>query len=59
MRRPEAAPKSYKPGAAKFFVREIGKTGHFCNLYGGAPQAGHQKAKMQGNQGPKGQNARK
>ena len=43
----------------KFFVREIGKTGHFWQLIGGAPEAGHQKAKMQGNQGPKSQNARK
>ena len=58
-------------GAAKFFVWEIGKTDNFWQLVGkeGAhelaakrpicPEMNAHKAKMQGNEGPKGQNARK
>ena len=47
------------PGAAKFFVWDIGQTGYFWQLVGVAPEADHQNAKMQGNEGPQGQNARK
>ena len=47
------------PGAAKFFVWEIGKTDHFWQLVGGAHELASKTAKMQGNQGPQGQNERK
>ena len=45
--------------AAKFFVWEIGKKGHFWQLVGGGPEADPERAKMQGNEGPQGQNERK
>ena len=47
------------PGAAKFFVWAIGKRDHFWQLGGGALAADPEKAKMQGNEGPQGQNERK
>ena len=48
------------PGAAKFFVWEIGKTGYFWQLVGGGtPEADPQRGKMQGSQGPQGKNKRK
>ena len=47
------------PGAAKFFVWDLGKTDRFWQLLGGAPQASHQNAKMQEKEGPKGKNERK
>ena len=59
------------PGAAKFFVWEIGKTDHFWQLVGGGNPSSWPakqpkckeikayKAKMKGNEGPQGQNARK
>ena len=68
------------PGAAKFFIWDIGKTGRFWQLVGGAQKPTPKrpkckemkaqkaknckemkahKAKMQGNEGPQGQNARK
>ena len=61
------------PGAAKFFVWEIGKTGYFWQLVGGGgggtqkltpkdPKCNEikaHKAKMQGNEGPQSQNKRK
>ena len=37
------------PGAAKFFIWDIGKTGHFWQLVGGGPTSSL----------PQGQNARK
>ena len=40
------------PGAATFFVWEIGKTDNFWQL--GTPEADPEKAKMQGNEGPQG-----
>ena len=56
-------------GAAKFFIWDIGKTGRFWQLLGGGPKLATtrpkckemkaHKAKMQGNEGPQGQNARK
>ena len=48
-----------KPDAAKFFVWDLGETDRFWQLVVGTPQASHQKAEMQGNEGPKGQNERK
>ena len=42
------------PGAATFFVGEIGKTDHFWQLVGWGPEADPQRAKMQRNQGPQG-----
>ena len=56
------------PGAAKFFRWDIGKTDSFWQLVGGAHKLATtrpkckmkaQKAKMKGNEGPKGQNERK
>ena len=47
------------PGAAKFFVWDLGTTDRFWQLVGGGPEASHEKAKMQGNEGPKGHNERK
>ena len=46
-------------GAAKSIVRTLGKQAIFGNLWRGAPEADPEKAKMQGNEGPQGQNARK
>ena len=46
------------PGAAKFFIWDIGKTDRFWQLVGGGPRASYHKAKMQ-DEGPKGQNERK
>ena len=52
------------PGAAKFFLWGLGKTHRFGQLVGGAKrpkwkEMKAQKAKMKGNEGPKGQNERK
>ena len=47
------------PGAAKFFVWDLGKTGRFWQHVGRGPQASHQKAKMQEKECPKGKNERK
>ena len=47
------------PGAAKFFIWDIGKTDRFSQLVGGAPEADPEKAKMKGNESPQGQNERK
>ena len=56
------------PGAAKFFIWDIGKTDRFWQLVGGAYKPATtrpkckmkaQPAKMKGNEGPKGQIERK
>ena len=46
-------------GTAKSIVGTLGKRAIFGNLWGGGPEADPEKAKMQGNEGPQGQNERK
>ena len=47
------------PGAAKFFIWDIGKTAHKLASTRPTCKMKAQKAKMKGNEGPQGQNARK